>query len=111
MHAHSQTCTAPSLRGLFCNIKATPFEQKLLLTLPEMNCVLVPATFHAERYSTKTGYDIVSVLLPLGPLDFVAIAKSSHNMGRSVCGERVKSRCSQCQSIHYCGTGLYVMTH
>ena len=53
-----------------------------------------------------TSGTINSFLLPLNKLTPKDIASVCKDVGCSVCGNPVKSRCSRCQSIGYCGTGM-----
>ncbi|KAK0449821.1 uncharacterized protein EV420DRAFT_766086 [Desarmillaria tabescens] len=83
-------------------IVCTPEEQALLRKLLFQNSQrLVPEYApHKERYEKtfKTSF-----LVPLGPPDQITIGKLSSNLGCEVCGEKTTSRCSQCQSVSYCG--------
>ncbi|KAK0220407.1 hypothetical protein IW262DRAFT_1384355 [Armillaria fumosa] len=83
-------------------IVCTPEEQALLRKLLFQNSQrLVPEYMpHKERYERtfKTSF-----LVPLGPLDQITVGKLSSNLGCEVCGEKTTSRCSQCQSVSYCG--------
>ena len=83
------------------DINATLSEQKLLLKLFKMNAALVPQGFKVDRTPTEDRYEL-SVLLPLGPLEFDAVARLTSNFGCAVCGKKASSRCSQCQSVSYC---------
>ncbi|KAG7448862.1 uncharacterized protein BT62DRAFT_731197 [Guyanagaster necrorhizus] len=83
-------------------ITCTPEEQALLRKLLFQNSQRLVSEYmpHKERYERtfKTSF-----LLPLGPLDQITIGKLSSNLGCEVCGEKTTSRCSQCQSVSYCG--------
>ncbi|KAM5546042.1 hypothetical protein V8D89_000168 [Ganoderma adspersum] len=85
------------------NIQCTPIEQKLFLKLLKGNSHLVPKDYKVDRHQTEKDYK-VSVLLPVGPLEYGPLAKLNSNVGCVVCGKRTVSRCSQCQSASYCGS-------
>ncbi|KAI0752538.1 hypothetical protein C8Q80DRAFT_1117939 [Daedaleopsis nitida] len=86
--------------GLFIN--ATPLEQKVVLKVLKSNAHLVPPDFVVDRQPGEERYK-VSVLLPVGPLDFDVLAKLNEKQGCVICGKRTTSRCAQCQSVSYCG--------
>ncbi len=98
----------PSVGRSIINVTATPLEQKLLLKLLKVNAPLVPPDFTIERQRGEEHFS-VSVLLPVGPLEFDALAKLNEKQGCSVCGKKTTSRCSQCQSASYCGSGICPM--
>ena len=85
------------------NIQCTPIEQKLFLKVLKGNMHLVPKDYKVDRHETEKDYK-VSVLLPVGPLEYGPLAKLNSNVGCVVCGKRTVSRCSQCQSASYCGS-------
>ncbi|RDX40255.1 hypothetical protein OH76DRAFT_1413096 [Lentinus brumalis] len=93
--------SSPVPSGSIINITATPLEQKLLLKLLKLNQHFIPSDFDVKRHPTEATFRL-SVLFPIGPLDFAARTKLSHNMGCGVCGRRATSRCGQCQSVSYC---------
>ncbi|KAI0329865.1 hypothetical protein GY45DRAFT_1324470 [Cubamyces sp. BRFM 1775] len=86
----------------FVHLRSSAIEMKLLLKLLRGNTHLVPANFKIDKQASEAQFK-PSVLLPVGPLDFDALSKLSHNPGCSVCGKKAASRCSQCQSVSYCG--------
>ena len=85
-------------------INATVDEQKLILRLLDMNKSLLPSGFGVSKTRTEDQFQL-SVLLPIGPLEFDAIARLNSNFGCSVCGKKAASKCAQCQSASYCGQG------
>ena len=88
-------------RGALPQIHATPIEQKLLLKLLKNNASLVPPELEVDRTSTEVNYRL-SVLLPIGPLEFEDIASLNKVVGCSVCGKKEASKCSQCLTVTYC---------
>lgn len=98
--------SSPLPEGSIVNITATPLEQKLLLKLLKINQHIVPPDYEVDRHETETAFRL-SVVFPIGPLDFAARAKLSHNMGCGVCGQKATSRCSQCQSVSYCSSSKF----
>lgn len=97
---------APALGRGSILITATPLEQKLLLRLLKLNASLLPADYPVKRQPGEESYKL-SVLLPVGPLEFDTVAKLNDRQGCSVCGNKTTSRCSQCQSVSYCGQGTH----
>ena len=92
----------PSMSQIF----ATPLEQKVILRLLKANEDMVSPEFRRdhEKLWTEEGFQ-VSVLFPLGPLPFEAISHLNSSVGCVICGKKEASRCSQCQSVTYCGSG------
>ena len=86
------------------NISATELEQKLLLLILEMNSKRLPPSLTVKRLNSEKDFKL-SFLLPIGPLSYHDVGKLNLNTGCAVCGRDIVSRCSQCQSISYCGTG------
>ncbi|KAI0696336.1 hypothetical protein BC835DRAFT_1414308 [Cytidiella melzeri] len=85
------------------NINASVLEQKLMLTILDMNSKrLSPDTVFVDRMESEKDFKL-SFLLPIGPLTFEDIGKLNLNTGCVVCGGDTASRCSQCQSVSYCG--------
>ena len=90
--------------GYLMNIKSTPLEQKLLLKLLAINGKLLSQTYQPTKASTEQNFK-VSFLLPLGPLSYADVGKLNNDPGCVLCGKKTTSRCSQCQSAAYCGSG------
>ncbi|KAI0088365.1 hypothetical protein BDY19DRAFT_891159 [Irpex rosettiformis] len=84
------------------NVNATELEQKLLLLILEMNSKRLPPGFTVKRLKSEKDFKL-SFLLPMGPLSYHDIGKLNLNTGCVVCGHDINSRCSQCQSVAYCG--------
>ncbi|TFY69765.1 hypothetical protein EVJ58_g251 [Rhodofomes roseus] len=89
--------------GYLVNIKCTPLEQKLLLRLLAINAKLLTSTYVPKKESSEKNFK-VSFLLPLGPLSFEDVGKLNNDPGCVLCGRKTTSRCSQCQSVAYCGS-------
>nr|VWO97504.1 N/A [Ganoderma boninense] len=94
----------PHLGNGFHSMKATLLEQKMLLKILKANKSLVPPDYTVTRGRLEERFE-VSILLPVGPLEYNALSKLNSNMGCAVCGKRASSRCSSCQSVSYCGAG------
>ncbi|KAI1792762.1 hypothetical protein LXA43DRAFT_972427 [Ganoderma leucocontextum] len=92
----------PHLGCGFHAVKATLLEQKMLLNILKTNNSLVPPDYNVTRRPLEERFE-VSVLLPIGPLEYDALSNLNNNMGCTMCGKRASSRCSSCQSISYCG--------
>ncbi|KZT64969.1 hypothetical protein DAEQUDRAFT_565796 [Daedalea quercina L-15889] len=88
--------------GYLVNIKATPLEQKLLLRLLAINGKLLSHTYKPKREPAERNFK-ASFFLPLGPLSFEDIGRLNSDPGCVLCGQKTTSRCSQCQSVAYCG--------
>ncbi|KAI0752552.1 hypothetical protein C8Q80DRAFT_460968 [Daedaleopsis nitida] len=93
---------APAVGFGFFGINATPLEQKVVHKLLKANAHLLPSDFAVQRHPDEEHFKL-SVLLPVGPLDFDALAKLNEKQGCVLCGKKTTSRCSQCQSVSYCG--------
>ena len=93
-------------RGTLSQIHATPIEQKILLKLLKNNASLVPPDLAVDRTPTEVNYRL-SVLLPIGPLEFEDIASLNKIVGCSVCGKKEASKCSQCLTVTYCSKGMF----
>ena len=83
---------------------ATLLEQKLLLKTLEGNKKRLAPEYRPRLLQYEDDFEI-SFLLPIGPLSYHDVGKLNLNTGCAVCGRDIVSRCSQCQSISYCGTG------
>ncbi|KAI0752537.1 hypothetical protein C8Q80DRAFT_1267075 [Daedaleopsis nitida] len=82
-------------------VHATPLEQKLLLRVLKQNAGLIPPDVRVHKQPGEREFD-VSVLLPVGPLEFDALSKLNSKTCCAVCGRPAEHRCSQCQSVSYC---------
>ncbi|PIL28918.1 hypothetical protein GSI_08965 [Ganoderma sinense ZZ0214-1] len=91
----------------WCLIQDEPAQEsaillrKMLLKILKTNSSLVPPDYNVTRGPLEERFK-VSVLLPVGPLEYDALSKLNNNMGCTVCGKRASSRCSSCQSVSYC---------
>lgn len=83
---------------------APELTQKLTLLILDSNAKRLPANLTVERLNFEKDFKL-SFLLPLGPLTPHDIGKLNLNTGCLVCGRDISSRCSQCQSVSYCGSG------
>ncbi|RDX41978.1 hypothetical protein OH76DRAFT_1467037 [Lentinus brumalis] len=90
------------VEGGISMITATPLEMKLLMKLLSMNAKLLPPDYKPERGPYEEKHK-VSVLLPVGPLSFEALGSLNNDTGCAICEKERTSRCSQCQSVSYCG--------
>ena len=86
------------------DVTATVLEQKLLLKVLATNAENLPPDFHPKLESAESGFR-ASFLLPVGPLNFEDLGRLNADFGCAVCGEKSSKRCSQCQSVSYCGAG------
>ena len=86
------------------NISASPLEQKMILKVLKQNASFVPTDYEVTRQPLEEQFK-VSVLMPVGPLEYEALSKLNNNMGCSVCGETRGYRCKECQSVSYCSAG------
>ena len=98
------TSNAPALGDGLIHIKTSSLELKLLLLYLKLNASLVHADYPIDKKPNEARFK-PSVILPIAPLDFDALAKIVHNLGCSVCGKRGASRCARCQTVWYCGPG------
>lgn len=90
-------------------IMTTPLEFKLLQELLTMNAKLLPLGYKPRKDLYEEKFR-VSVLLPVGPLTFEALGSLNNDTGCVICGKERTSRCSQCQSVSYCGASEYFFT-
>lgn len=89
-------------RGPSVEIKATELEQKLILKLLALNSKYLSNDYKPDREPAEPAYKL-SFFLPVGPLSLEDIGKLNADTGCALCGRRTSSRCSQCQSVSYCG--------
>ncbi|KAI1792751.1 hypothetical protein LXA43DRAFT_1004925 [Ganoderma leucocontextum] len=91
----------PSSNPALFNMSASSLEQKMILKILKQNAPLVPTDYEATRQPLEQQFK-VSVLIPVGPLEYEALSKLNNNMGCSVCGRSGGYRCKDCQSVSYC---------
>ena len=84
---------------------ATLLEQKLLLKTLEGNKKRLTLDYRPKLLPYEEDFEL-SFLLPISPLNMVSIGALTSNIGCVVCGEKTKSKCSQCHSASYCGKGM-----
>ncbi|KAI0752544.1 hypothetical protein C8Q80DRAFT_1302173 [Daedaleopsis nitida] len=82
-------------------IHATALEQKILGKILKLNAALLPAGYEVGRLPTEKSFHL-SVIVPIGPLEYDALAKLNSNTGCAVCGKKATNR--WCHSVSYCGT-------
>ncbi|KAH8798447.1 hypothetical protein DL96DRAFT_1699457 [Flagelloscypha sp. PMI_526] len=96
----------PSYNGI-ANITGTFLEQKLLLRLLALNEKYLDATFKTlvkSQVDANTEQSFhVSFLLPLNTIGSEDLGKLNAEIGCEICGKNTASRCSQCQTLKYCG--------
>lgn len=89
-------------------IHSTEFEQRALLKLFHLNSKRLAPDFYPAKEKDadrKLGLKTTFVL-PLGAISMLDMGKLTENVGCEVCGNTTKiSRCRQCLSVSYCGTG------
>ncbi|PIL28924.1 hypothetical protein GSI_08971 [Ganoderma sinense ZZ0214-1] len=91
----------PSSSPALSNISSSPLEQKMILKVLKQNSSLVPTDYEVDRQPLEAHFK-VSMLIPVGPLEYEAVSKLNNNMGCSVCGKSGGYRCKGCQSVSYC---------
>ncbi|OSX56732.1 hypothetical protein POSPLADRAFT_1158823 [Postia placenta MAD-698-R-SB12] len=89
-------------KSLASTIKATVLEQKLILKLLGLNSKYLSHNYAPGKTPLETDFT-PSFFLPVGPLGFADIGKLNADTGCFLCGKKAASRCSQCQSVSYCG--------
>lgn len=85
-------------------IKASPLELKLLLKLLDINKQFLSPEYHPEKERFEERFQ-TSVIFPIAPLGFEALASLNSDPGCAVCGKKQVKRCSGCQSVSYCSGG------
>ena len=85
-------------------IKASPLELKLLLKLLDINKKFLSPEYHPEKERFEERFQ-TSVIFPIAPLGFEALASLNSDPGCAVCGKKQVKRCSGCQSVSYCSGG------
>ncbi|KAF9065037.1 hypothetical protein BDP27DRAFT_1298548 [Rhodocollybia butyracea] len=84
-------------------IVASPEEQKLLLSILNMNARRISSDYSPKRMRSEAPFTL-SFLLPIAPLSQQDIGKLTNHSGCVVCGKKTASKCSRCLSAEYCGT-------
>jgi len=87
-------------------IQTTEYERISMLKLFGLNAKRLSADFRPEesKVTRKLGLKM-SFLLPLGPLNQKELGRLTNNTGCEICGKKNVSRCVQCLSVAYCGSG------
>jgi hypothetical protein len=84
----------------------TELERLTILKLLHLNRRRLSSDYHPTDKKIESKYGLkASFALPLGPLSLRDIGKLTTNLGCEVCGNTNISRCVQCRSVAYCGTG------
>lgn len=86
------------------NITASPEEQKLLLAILNLNARRLSSNYSPQRRQTEASF-VLSFLLPIAPIGQQDLGRLTNHTGCVVCGKKTTSKCSQCLSVEYCGTG------
>ncbi|KAF9065036.1 hypothetical protein BDP27DRAFT_1332609 [Rhodocollybia butyracea] len=84
-------------------IVASPEEQKLLLSVLNMNARRISSDYSPKRLGSEGPFRL-SFLLPIAPLSQQDVGKLMNHSGCVVCGKKTASKCSRCLSAEYCGT-------
>lgn len=85
-------------------IHSTIQEQALFRKLLAENERRVSSSFKPTKTKYETTFK-ASFVVPISPLNQIDIGKLTYNTGCIVCGSKTTSRCAQCQTVSYCGTG------
>ena len=105
LHQQNDTSPLAADMGKLALKRPLPLlEQKLLVKILKGNTPLISKELRIEKRSTEKQFQ-TSVILPIGPLEYEALSKLNSHVGCSVCGKKAATRCSQCQSVSYCGAG------
>ena len=89
----------------FPKILATISEQRLLLLLLRENAKRLPVTLKLRREAYEEEFE-PSFLLPVGPLESDEVAEMSVD-ACAICSKPSTAVCGGCQTVHYCGPGVY----
>ncbi|KAG6815296.1 hypothetical protein H0H93_010310 [Arthromyces matolae] len=84
------------------SISTTPLERKFLLKLFAMNKKRLASNYKPRRKKGEADHQLTFVI-PVGPLNMRDVGKLNNYPGCELCGKNMKSRCSQCLSVSYCG--------
>ncbi|KAG6891133.1 hypothetical protein C0992_010428 [Termitomyces sp. T32_za158] len=85
-------------------VSTTQLERKYLLKLFAMNSKRLSTNYKPRRQKDEAEHRLTFVL-PLGPLSMRDLGKLNNTPGCELCGKKMKSRCTQCLSVSYCGKG------
>lgn len=89
----------------FQKMMATEAERLLLREILAMNSRLLPNDFNPKRVDEERNFKL-SCFVPVGPLSFEDLAHLNADQGCALCGAPTERRCTQCQSVSYCGKGV-----
>ncbi|KAG6899185.1 hypothetical protein C0993_012554 [Termitomyces sp. T159_Od127] len=80
----------------------TQLERKYLLKLFAMNSKRLSSHYKPRRQKDEADHRL-TFILPLGPLNMRDLGRLENTTGCELCGKKMKSRCTQCLSVSYCG--------
>lgn len=87
-------------------ISTTQLERKYLLKLFAINSKRLSTAYKPHRQKGEAEHRL-TFILPLGPLNMRDLGRLNITSGCDLCGKKMKSRCTQCLSVSYCGKGAY----
>ncbi|KAH0583200.1 hypothetical protein H2248_011083 [Termitomyces sp. 'cryptogamus'] len=107
IHSPSGVQMSDHLRQIFglhpvVAVSTTQLERKYLLKLFAMNAKRLSTVYKPRRRKDEAEHRL-TFIIPLGPLNMRDLGKLNSTSGCELCGKKMKSRCTQCLSVSYCG--------
>ncbi|KAG6872839.1 hypothetical protein C0995_006009 [Termitomyces sp. Mi166 len=107
VHAPSGVKMSDHLRQIFglypvVAVSTTQMERKYLLKLFSINAKRLSAVYKPRRKKDEAEHR-PTFIIPLGPLNMRDLGRLNNTAGCELCGKKMKSRCTQCLSVSYCG--------